>query len=60
MVCGCHLFILDEENALIGFRPYAIQTLSLIVPPQNEFEVRLPGFWRAEIAGKRRENNWQQ
>ena len=46
------MFILDEENALIGFRADAIQTLNLILLLRNDFEVSdCLVFVRVGIAG---------
>jgi hypothetical protein len=41
MVCNRHLFMLDEEDTLVGLRPHAIQALDLVLPPHYGLDASL-------------------
>src|SRR5580692_6915127 len=41
MVCNRHLFMLDEEDALVGLRPHAIQAFHLVLSSRHCSDSRL-------------------
>jgi hypothetical protein len=41
MVCNRYLFMLDEEYALVGLRPHAIQAFHLVLSSRHSCDSRL-------------------